>query len=194
MTGKLIVLYGTNNLGKTTQAKKLVERLNQEGKKAIYLKYPIYDLAPSGPLINAYLRQGNPQNLSPREAQLLYVLNRTQYETTLKETLSQGTHVVAEDYIGTGLCWGIGRGVDETFMKEINSHLYKEDLVFLFDGMRFTASIETTHQHETDNTLMEHVRTIHLRLAQDYGWIPIQANESIDIIHETLWKKVTEMI
>ncbi len=33
MIGKLIVLYGTNNLGKTTQAKKLVERLNQEGKK-----------------------------------------------------------------------------------------------------------------------------------------------------------------
>ena len=108
--GKLIVLYGINNLGKSTQAKKLVERMNAEGYRAQYLKYPIYDLTPSGTMLNAYLREGNPHQLSPREAQLIYVLNRTQTEPVIKKKLKEGIHIVAEDYIGTGLAWGIGGG------------------------------------------------------------------------------------
>jgi len=56
---------------------------------AEYLKYAIYDLAPSGPLLNEYLRKGNPHDLSPREFQLLQVLNRTQYQPLLQEKLEQ---------------------------------------------------------------------------------------------------------
>ena len=42
--GKFIVIYGVNNLGKTTQANMLVQKLKASGLKAEYLKYPIYDL------------------------------------------------------------------------------------------------------------------------------------------------------
>ena len=49
--GIFIVLYGVNNLGKTTQAQLLVERLNKAGVQATYLKYPIYDIEPSGVLL-----------------------------------------------------------------------------------------------------------------------------------------------
>ena len=42
MRGKFIVLYGINNLGKTTQAKFLVEKLQSQGLRAEYVKYPIY--------------------------------------------------------------------------------------------------------------------------------------------------------
>jgi len=48
--GKFIVLYGINNLGKTTQTRILVDKLKLHGLKAEYLKYPVYDLAPSGPI------------------------------------------------------------------------------------------------------------------------------------------------
>ena len=47
--GKLIVLYGINNLWKTTQVHLLIDRLRAKGLQAEYLKYPIYDLAPSWP-------------------------------------------------------------------------------------------------------------------------------------------------
>src|SRR3989344_7041055 len=104
--GKFIVIYGINNLGKSTQAKILVEKLGQEGFSAEYLKYTIYDLKPSGPIINDYLREGNRDNLSPREIQILYTMNRYQFESRLKDKLSQGVNIVAEDYTGTGLAWG----------------------------------------------------------------------------------------
>jgi dTMP kinase len=185
--GSFIVLYGINNLGKSTQAKKLVERLQSEGHKTVYLKYPIYDLAPSGPMLNAYLREGNPHNLNAREAQLLYVLNRTQYQTELEKLLDAGTHVVAEDYTGTGICWGIGAGVDPVFMEVINSHILKEDLVFLFTGTRFTEATEASHKHETNDTLITAVDTIHKAQGEKNGWITIDANNTIEEIHEQLW-------
>ena len=81
--GKLIVFYGINRLGKSTQAKLLVERLKSINKKSVYLKYAIYDLEPSGKLINSYLRESNPYNFSSREFQILQVLNRQQFESNL---------------------------------------------------------------------------------------------------------------
>ncbi|MFA6551324.1 MAG: dUTP diphosphatase [Patescibacteria group bacterium] len=192
--GKLIVLYGINNLGKTIQAKLLVEKLRQTGVEAEYLKYPLYDLAPSGTLINDYLRQGNFHKLTPREVQILYTFNRTQYEPILKEKLANGINIVAEDYIGTGLAWGIGTGVDEQFLKFINSHLLKEDLAILFDGHRFTSGIEANHQHEQNEELTDKVRSTHLRLAQERNWEIINANQTIEQVQADIWKKVKKII
>ncbi len=188
--GKFIVIYGINNLGKTTQAKKLVERLNTLGHKTEYIKYPIYNLAPTGSLINAYLREGNPHNLSSREVQILYTLNRDQHQPNIIKMLSDGINIIAEDYVGTGLAWGIGQGVSEEFLLKINSHLTREDLVFLIDGARFLESKESNHKHESDNKLMEEVRNIHLRLAKERDWKIINANDSIESIHEKIFSEV----
>jgi len=192
--GKFIVLYGINNLGKSTQAKLLVQRLNKEGETAEYLKYPIYDLSPSGIILNSYLRQNNPYNLTPKEAQVIYCLNRTQYEKELTDKLKEGIHVVAEDYKGTGIAWGIGANVNGDFLKSINSHLLNEDMSFLFDGERFLDSKETNHKHETDDTLTNKVRKSHLDLAQEYGWIKINANRTINEIHEIIWEKTIRLL
>jgi len=192
--GKFIVLYGINNLGKTTQAKLLVEKMNKNGFKAEYLKYPIYDLKPSGQILNNYLREGNTHGLSPREAQIIYTQNRTQYESRLIQKLESGINIVAEDYTGTGIAWGIGAGVEESFLKSINSHLLKEDISFIFDGKRFTEATEKNHKHETNSLLMEKVQLAHQKLAREYDWIKINANLTIDEIHNLLWKQVEEKI
>ena len=192
--GKLIVLYGINNLGKSTQAKLLVEKLKSEGLKAEYLKYPIYDLSPSGEILNDYLREGNFYDLSSREAQVIYALNRTQYQDILIEKLKTGINIIAEDYKGTGIAWGLGAGVSEVFLKSINSHLIDEDLVFLFDGERFMEAMEKTHKHETNNDLTTKVRWAHLKLKEEYGWIKINANLSIEEIHNIIWEKVSSFI
>ena len=168
-SGKFIVLYGINNLGKSTQAKILVQKMTDAGQPAEYLKYPIYDLEPTGPMINGYLRQGNPYNLTPREAQIVYTLNRFHFEATLKAKLDQGVNIIAEDYTGTGLAWGMGAGVDEGFLKEINRVLLKEDLALLFYGQRFKQAVENGHRHEEDDELTNKVREAHEKLGQEFG-------------------------
>jgi len=192
--GKLIVFYGINNLGKSTQAKLLVERLKANGYQAEYLKYPIYDLTPSGFILNDYLRNANPYNLSAKEAQIIYALNRTQYQNELIAKLKAGINVIAEDYKGTGIAWGLGAGVDESFLKKVNSHLIDENLVFLFDGERFRQAIENHHKHENDDDLTTKVRWAHLKLREEYGWWKINANLAIEEIHEEIWAAVRELL
>lgn len=194
MSGKLIVIYGINNIGKSTQAKKLVKWLQNQGQNAQYLKYPLYDLAPSGSILNTYLRKGNPHNLTAREAQIIYALNRTQYDHKLRQILANNTHVVAEDYIGTSLAWGIGTGVEENFLKKINSHLVAEDMIILFNGSRFSQAIENGHKHETNEKLTQKVRHIHLDLAKKYGWQIINANQPIQDIHTQICQLVRKVI
>ena len=70
--GLFIVIYGINNIGKSTQATMLADALTASGLKAEYLKYPIYDLSPTGPQINEILRSGKKQEISEEEFQALY--------------------------------------------------------------------------------------------------------------------------
>lgn len=192
--GKLIVFYGTNNLGKSTQARLLVEKLKNLGLKAEYFKYPLYDLEPFGPMLSQYLRNGNPYDLSAREAQLIYVLNRTQYQKELTEKLNFGINVIAEDYVGTGIAWGVGAGIDQGFLEKINSHLIKEDLGILFEGERFKSSIEENHKHETNDEFTKKVRQIHLDLGQKFNWKTINANLSIEEISQIIEGYVKEIL
>ena len=190
MKGKLIVFYGINNLGKSTQAELLVEKLKKEGLKAEYLKYPIYTLKPSGPILNNYLREGNKHNLSAREAQFIYCLNRSQYQEELKKKLNEGINIIAEDYKGTGIAWGVGAGVKQELLEDINSHLIEEDMAILFDGERFKEAVEKNHKHEKDDSFSNKVRQIHLDLAKKYNWNIINANLSIEEIAKTIFEKV----
>lgn len=189
--GKLIVLYGINNLGKSTQARLLVERLQAKTLQASYLKYPLYELVPSGPMLNAYLRQANPDRLSAREFQMLQVLNRTQYDAALENRLATGEWIVAEDYVGTGIAWGMGAGVDRKWLELMNAHLLKPDLALLFQGDRFMEAQEKNHKHETDNDLTERVRKAHDELGKDFGWKPVKTNRTIEEIASDVWQIVS---
>jgi thymidylate kinase/dUTPase len=192
--GKFIVLYGMNNLGKSTQASLLVDNLNKNGYRAEHVKYPIYDLLPTGQIINEYLRDGNPYLLTPREVQIIFALNRQHFEHDLKEKLKAGINIIAECYVGTGLAWGTASGVDEIFLKHLNSHLLKEDLAFFFDGRRFLESTEMKHRFENNYLLSEKTEKIYKRLATEFGWVRVDANEPIREIEKKLYKYAVEFI
>lgn len=182
--GKFIVLYGANNLGKSTQAKLLYQRLEQEGVPVRQLKYPIYDLEPTGPRINRALRGG--LAISDLELQGEFVQNRRDFEPTLKGFLNEGVWVVAEDYKGTGIAWGVTHGIPLQIMEELNKGLLREDTAVLLDGERFSSGIEREHRHETSGR-WERARQVHLELARRYGWEIVDANQSPEKVHHDIW-------
>lgn len=176
--GKFIVVYGMNNLGKTTVVKSLVDFLKSEGNEAFYLKYPIYDLEPTGLRINRYLREGNPENLTSVTVQKIYSDNRRDFEPELIKMIDEGNLVVAEDYLGTGIAWGMIGGATVEEIEEINKGLLEADLSILLDGERFLTGIESGHEHESANELWPKGRQIHLDLARRYGWKMVKANQA----------------
>lgn len=193
MAGKLIVIYGGNNSGKTTQARLLVEWLKKEGHNATYLKYPIYD-SPTGKRINGILREGKEKNISETEFQELYYQNRKEFEPQLKKMLNEGMIVVAEDYIGTSLAWGSAKGADYAYLKKLNADLIQEDLAMVLDGARFQDAKEKGHIHEENDALMETVRLRHQKIGKELGWTFVNASRKKEDVFNDVLTKVKKMI
>jgi len=176
--GKFIVVYGMNNLGKTTVVKSLIEFLKLKNKNAVYLKYPIYDLEPTGVRINRYLREGNLENLTPVTVQQIYSDNRRDFEPELIKMIDDSKWIIAEDYLGTGIAWGMIGGATVEEVEKINEGLLEADLSILLDGERFLSGIEAGHKHEGASELWPKGRQIHFDLAKRYGWKIVNANQT----------------
>ena len=176
--GKFIVICGMNNLGKTTVIDGLMEHLKTKGQNVVFLKYPIYDLEPTGPRINKYLRGGNPEKLNSDNVQEVYTQNRRDYQPKLQEMLDSGKLVIAEDYVGTGIVWGMIGGASLERMEKLNQGLKETDLTILLDGERFLTGIESGHTHESAMELWDRGRQMHLDLAARYNWKIVNANQT----------------
>lgn len=185
-----ITLYGVNNIGKTTHTKRLVERLIAEGYDAVRVKFPVYEMNPSGSYLDNLLRSGGAQAISEDELQLWFVLNRYQFQPTLKSWLDAGKIVVAEDYVGTGIAWGTTKGASLEWLEAVNSHLLKSDLSIMLDGERKVEATEANHLHETDTELMKRCREVHLELAEKYGWTKISLQPTKEATHELIWQAI----
>lgn len=186
----LITLYGINNIGKTTHSHRLVERLKKAGYEVEYIKFPVYELEPTGTFLNRLLRSGEGQTISEEELQMWFTLNRYQFEPTLKRWLSEEKIVVAEDYIGTGLAWGTVKGARTEWLEALNCHLLKEDLVLLLDGERSVSAMEAGHLHEANDAFMLRSREVHLELGERYGWQKISVQPTKEATEELIWQAV----
>lgn len=195
--GKFIAIYGINGIGKTTQVDLLVEHLKKQGKNASRLKYPIYDLEPEGPFIYKYLRDPEfrkNNELTTDELQLKYVENRKRYEPTLWERIQNGEWIVAEDYIGTGIAWGLTWGGNLEYQEGINHGLYQPDLSILMHGERFLTAVEKDHRNEMEAERIQICKNFHLLLAEKYGWEKVNANQALEKVSEELNKIISKIL
>jgi len=191
--GRFIVVYGVNGTGKSTQVKNILRYLKGEKIKANYLKYPIYDLAPEGPFIDKYLRdpefcKKNPQ--TTEELQIKYAKNRRRFEPELKKRLDNGEWVLAEDYIGTGVCWGLTWGADLKYLEEINADLIQPDLAILLHGERFLSAVEKKHRNESNNERIDISKNFHELLACRYDWKIVNCNQKINEVTKDIQEEI----
>lgn len=191
--GKFVAIYGVNNMGKTTHARILVERLLAEGYEAVYVKFPVYDLAPSGPFLNEVLRGGE-QKISEEELQTWFVVNRYQFAPQIEQWLAEGKIVVAEDYVGTGMAWGMTKGLPEAWLEALNERLREPDLAILIEGERSLGAVEDGHVHESDNDLVARCYKNFQYLAEKHGWERVQLQSEKSETAKLTWQIVEKVI
>lgn len=188
--GKFIVLYGANNLGKSTQIKLLRESFGKMGIQTTQVKYPVYDLDPTGPILNEVLRHG--RQMEELEIQRMFVQNRRDFEPQLIKTLASGVWVLSEDYVGTGIAWGLTRGLSLEDLEKMNKGLREEDLAILFHGERFRDGIEKTHRNEKEDAIWELAQKHHLTLGERYGWEKVYATRPPLEVHQQIMTILNE--
>lgn len=191
--GKFITLYGINNIGKTTHAKRLVANFQKHGLQAVYVKYPVYDVKPSGPFLDRVLRSHSLQKISEAELQLWFILNRYQFEPRLRDMLSRGVYVVAEDYVGTGIAWGIAKGLKRAWLERMNEYLLKPDFSLFLTGKPEKSAQEKRHIHEQNDVLMKKTQSVLQILAKEYDWKTIRLCKKIEDTAEKIWMAVKHL-
>ena len=144
--------------------------------------------------MNKYLRGEIKDSISEEELQMWFTLNRYQFEPTLKKLLSEGYIVVAEDYIGTGIAWGVAKGANLEWLEDLNKFLIREDLAILLEGERFKEAVEEGHVHETNEDFMRKSREVHLMLGEKYGWKKVLVTGGIDETAEKVWDQVKFLV
>lgn len=194
--GKFIVLYGPNNIGKSTQIGMLASRIITEYHEQVLLvKYPIYGLEPTGPEIKRNIKNSSKsiKRIPDLDLQKVYAQNRKDFQHVLEICLKSGVHVIAEDYIGTGIAWGMTKGIEHNKLLEINNYLLIPDVSILLDGERFKGSIEKHHIFENaGDEVWNKNRKIHLKLAKIYKWKKVRSDNPKEKVHEDIWKVVNK--
>src|SRR3972149_8853675 len=81
--GLFVVLYGPDGVGKSRQMELIEERLREQGVMYRRLRYPIYDLKPTGSRLDEMLHK-NKKPLEEEKMQELFAQNRRGFEPTLR--------------------------------------------------------------------------------------------------------------
>ena len=189
--GLFTVLYGPEGVGKRLQAGILEEKLRKLGHLCRRVRYPVYGGGPVGGKLDRILHKTR-ENLSEEERQKLFAKNREEFEPTLKSWLGSGVTVVSENYKGTGMVWGMMRGLTSEKMEEINKGALDPDVAILIDGP-IRESLPDEHPYG-DEEEWHKVRKVYLQMADKYGWVRVGGDAPVLTVANRIWAVVRPVV
>lgn len=106
--GAFVLLEGVDRCGKTTQCKSLVDRLISAGIAATLMRFPDRTTS-TGIIINDYLTQSTTNALDDHAIHLLFSANRWESAATIVDHLRNGTTVVCDRYVYSGVAFSASK-------------------------------------------------------------------------------------
>jgi dTMP kinase len=211
MRGKFITLEGPEGSGKSTQAKKLIQRLAERGIEAIYTREP------GGTVLGEAIRnilQHNQAGETPceRAELLLFEASRNQLvEKVIRPNLEKGVWVICDRFMDSTTAYqGYGRGLPVEEIQAINRFTVNglsPDLTLLLDldvatgferiAQRHLARGESADRFEQEErSFHERVRAGYLKLAQKEPerFRVVNAAQPSDAVASDVWNIVEKSI
>lgn len=211
MRGKFITFEGPEGSGKTTQASRLVKRLQGQGVEVLYAREP--GGTPTGEAIRGILqydKAGEP--ICPETEVLLFAASRAQLvRHVILPALDAGKHVVCDRFADSTTAYqGYGRGFDIEQMLAINEFAIGgaiPDATFLLDVEIETGFKRLEQRHrDTSSTwdriereeraFHERVRNGYLALAKRWPkrFVIIDARGGPDEVEKKVWSVVQDVL
>jgi dTMP kinase len=200
-----ITLEGPEGSGKSTQIRRLANRLEAMGYPVITTREP--GGTPIGDQIRHVLMWMENQELHPRTEILLFLAARAQLvEQVIKPALQDGKIILCDRYGDSTLAYqGYGHGLDLEQLREMldfaTDHL-KPDLTILMDLdvktglMRKQAEDEWNRLDAYEVLFHERVRDGYLKLAHEEPerWQIVDASQGIDAVQEDLFQIILDAL
>jgi dTMP kinase len=137
LRGRFITFEGPEGGGKTTQARRLIQRLEEAGTRVVYTREP--GGTPTGELIRGLLQhETSGEHVCAESEVLLFAASRAQLvRRVILPALASGSWVVCDRFADSTTAYqGYGRGFPLEQINAINSFAVGEaipDLTFLLD-------------------------------------------------------------
>lgn len=198
MTGKIIVVEGTDCSGKETQSRLLEEKLRKAGKKCKKFDFPMYD-TPTGKIVGgAYL--GRPEispsffeegavNVDPYVASLYYAADRKYNLPKIEDYLNDGYYVILDRYTTSNLAHQ-GSKIEEKderfnmyqWIDKLEYWLLKlpkpDKTIFLHVPYEVTLELRKNRknldEHEKSVEHLKQAEETYLELSELYNWDKIE--------------------
>lgn len=165
--GMLIVLEGNDRVGKTTQAKKLVEWLSNQGRKTRFVCFPDRS-TPIGALIDQYLK--GELKMHNNSIHLLFSANRWEKFEEMKAALKSGDTIVVDRYSYSGVAYTASKpGADYEWTRAPENGLLKPDcVIFLSSDIKMLQNRgDFGNEIYETSTFQNSVREIYYKMKED---------------------------
>ena len=219
MSGKLIVIEGTDGSGKGTQTDLLISRLKNEGFEVEKADFPRYGNKSAG-MVEEYLngKFGSADEVGPYRASIFYACDRYAASFEIKKWLSEGKIVVSNRYVSANMGHQTGKIKDDAernnfleWVQDLEYNIFqipKPDInILLFmppeigqklvdkKGSRDYVGGEKRDIHEADLNHLQNAANAYAYVAKKYNWVNINCAPdgnllSIEKIHDLLWDKI----
>jgi dTMP kinase len=192
--GYFIVFEGVDGGGKSTQIRMLADYFKEREYEVELHMEPTK--GPIGNLLWNYMRSKD-RSFSPETEALLFAADRIEHGKIIEKALTEGKVIISDRYLHSSLAYQGAAGVDVEWMKSLNRHALKPDLVILLDidpGKSLERVSDRAKTVFEEKEYLRKVRDGYLRYAEAGELVVVDANQSIGDVHADIKKLVEKLI
>lgn len=224
MSGKLIVIEGTDCSGKETQAKKLIEKLQNDGICVSEYSFPNYS-SPTGKIVGgpylgkSYICEGwfseTAPKVDPKVSSLYFAADRRYNIGVIKEKLASGENVILDRYVYSNMAHQGGKFHTREERKEMFKWLSKLEFellelpradikIFLHMPYEYSLKLkanrcESLDENERDKQHLLDAERAYIELVNDYSFHIIECVKNdnirkIEDINDELYNFIKDKI
>jgi dTMP kinase len=195
-----IVLEGGDASGKSTQARRLGDRLRSLGRDVVETFEP--GATQSGAAIRALLLEGDGPIEPSTEALLLAADRSQEVADVIRPALARGADVVSDRFVPSSLAYqGVGRGLGVEQVEKLNRWAtggLEPDVVVVLDVDEAVAASRRAgpgdRLERAGAEFHDVVREAYRTLGADRGWVVLDGNDDPEIVSERVWAVVRERL
>ncbi|EPQ56698.1 thymidylate kinase [Gloeophyllum trabeum ATCC 11539] len=195
--GAFIVMEGLDRSGKSTQAARLLERLQRADARVKLLKFPDRTTG-IGITIDSYLRSES--ELDDRAIHLLFSANRWELASSIEESLRAGSTVLCDRYAFSGIAFSAAKGLPYEWCRAPDISLPAPDVTIFLDitpekaKQRGGYGEERYEKEEMQRMVREVFQRIGSETSREQRWVVVDAGQDIDLVTEDIWRIVEPLV
>ena len=204
--GRLISFEGGEGAGKTTQIRRLAERLSAGGVEVVLTREPGGSLGAEA--LREFLVQGDPDRWSPMsETLLLYAAREDHLERLIRPALARGAWVLTDRFLDSTRAYqGAAGGAPAAFIRGLEEAVVrgdKPDLTLILDLPVEKGLARAIHRGGGEERFERKGRDFHERLrggflqiaaAEPERCVVLDAARSPDLVADAIWGVVQDRL